>query len=261
MDDDMRIFVLLALLASPALADISTVEPRPQKLSTTDLVRLYTVWFNNPYDYMFDQSGPKFSVNGREYGRFIAGIGGIVRYGGIIDAAAQFVKKQPQPSFGDLEPIERLAGRRIYTAPMRVNPDFVRWAVQNTVPPPETRILDHTAKEYYDHLFSRFFRLMAAAHVWLDGPGRLERERAAYFKASTSAKFDGVEYLEKHFDGVLPAYAMRADGTAFTPAMAIGFWLRRSADGTAPELWSALQKMLTAYDPQFKARGDELPAR
>src|SRR5262245_56730456 len=100
----MRALGIFLVLVTTAYADTSVQGPRT--LSVTDLVRLYGAWFDRPYEYMFGSGQPRLSVDGRSYGRLEAGIGGIVRYGGIIDAAAHFLK-EPAPAFGDLTPIER----------------------------------------------------------------------------------------------------------------------------------------------------------
>lgn len=41
---------------------------------------------------------------------------------------------------------------------------------------------------------------------------------------------------------------------------ALGFWLRRSVDGTRPEFEAGLRRMLRAYDPQFLVKYDANPS-
>jgi len=240
-------------LIQDARADISTSAPA-NTLSTIDQIRLYEGWFVHPYEYMF---GPgAFSVNGVSYGSLLAGIGGIVKYGGLIDAAARYLKL-PRPSHGDLGPIERLAGLPIYKKVAakghlaEINPAFVRWAVANTVPPPSAQLLGHSCQEYYDRVFQRFFRLMAASRAYLTTDVSMARERDAYQKAARAPRFDGLEWLEHRYARALPAYAIEHNGTNFTAPMAIGFWLRRNSDGTETELLQALQRLLSQYDPTF----------
>jgi hypothetical protein len=41
----------------------------------------------------------------------------------------------------------------------------------------------------------------------------------------------------------------------FTPQMAIGFWIRRSVDGTHKELYTGMNRVMTLYDGTWwKAR-------
>ncbi len=247
----MRRLVAFAFLCliHVAHADISTAPPA-NALSTVDQLRLYQNWFTHPYEYMFGAG--VFRVGNLFYGSLNAGIGGIVKYGGIIDSAAAYLKL-PHPSHGDLTPIERLAGMPIYKKPGKVNPAFVHWAVANAVPPPTATMLGHTCQEFYDNIFRRFFRLMAASRARFPDDAALARERDSYLKSARMPKFDGVAWLQREYHGALPEFAAPQDGTQLTPAMAIGFWLRRSSDGTEAELWTALRRMLTQYDPTFVA--------
>jgi len=246
------------LVATAARADISAVPPATSPtLSPSDLIRLYQGWFVNPYEYMFGDE-PGLTVNGRAYGQLHAGISGIVKYGALIDAAAQYLKL-PKPGFGDLGPLEQLAKLKIYKkAPDgynggTVNPAFVHWAAANLVPPPSAELLGHRCQDYYDKMFKRFFRLMAASRAYLDLPGHAG-DRAAYLGVPRSAKtknVDGVEWLQARYAKALPEYALPYNGTNLTPPMAIGFWLRRAADGTDVELRRALLRLLEQYDPGF----------
>lgn len=228
---------------------------------------IYRHWFARPYEYMFDRSAPVLTVNGRSYGRFMAGIDGIVLYGGMTSAAARHLKL-PRPRFYDLSAIEKLSGHKVHLRKSnslrtfsRFNPRLIRWGHQNLVPAPGDLLFQHTYQRVYDGVFSRFFRLMADSYLYLHRQRVPKTEARAYLRAMKRKRFDGIAYLQKRYASELQAYAVAQDGTKFTPQMAIGFWIRRSVDGTDTELFAGLQKVMKLYDGQWwKARQKAVPA-
>lgn len=256
----MRRSILLAsslLLCSLAVGGTRGPGGAPGKaLSASDLLSIYRHWFDSPYEYMFE--GPALlTVGQRPLGEFVAGIDGIMAYGGLAEAIAVHLGRA-KPSFGDLRPVETLSGLKIHRrrgqGPRdfdRFNPAIIRWGYRNLIPAPTARLLGHTCQELYDRIFARFFRLMAASHDYLARGGRMASEQRAYLRAMKRPRFDGIDYLRDRFAGALPAYDLPANGTRLTPSMAIGFWIRRGIDGTAGELWLGLGTLLRRYDRQL----------
>jgi hypothetical protein len=250
---------LLAFVAA-ARGDASAPEIKARALPHPSLISLYESWFEHPYDYMFDGSAPLIKAGGHELGMLKAGIGGIIRYGALNEAAARLLKV-PLANFGDVQPIGKLAGLPVFlkedtqgTGYSHYNPALVRWGHENLIPNPDDRVAGQPCKVLYQGIFRRFFRLMAESYVYLDRGKRWDKETRAYEKAMSRGKdFDGIRYLEGRFAGALPAYAVGQDGTSFTPEMAIGFWLRRKMDGSAAETWTGLGKVMALYDePYFR---------
>lgn len=253
----------LVLVASllPAAATPPTTKAVGRPIAAKELLAIHGHWFDSPYEYMFDRSHPVLTLGNRSYGLFLAGIDGIVLYGGIPEAIAAH-SQQPKPGFYDLRPIERLSGLKIHRQRAnsersfsRFNPAIVRWGHQNLIPDPQAKLLGQPCQEIYDKLFSRFFRLMVESRLHLQQKQSQRKEQAAYLKAMKRRRFDGIDYLEKRFAGALPGYDIDQNGTNFTPAMAIGFWIRRGIDGTAGELWAGLSKLMQLYDgPWWQSR-------
>ena len=74
-----------------------------------------------------------------------------------------------------------------------------------------------------------------------------------YSLAMMNPKFDGGQYLHTKYatmsKSIYPA-ALKVN-YGYTPAMAIGFWLRRGIDGSAPIIWAALKAFLKRFDPKL----------
>lgn len=226
-------------------------------LSEKDLVAIYSAWFDSPYPYMFDRAAGKsvVTIKGRDYGVFLGGISGIVRYGSISEGAALHLKLPKPRTVYDLKPLEKLAQLKIHTKKTNTirrfnhyNPKIIRWGHQNLIPNPKGKVWGHTFQQLYDSVFSRFFRLMAESYLHLHGKKGPNKEVRAYLRAMKRKGFDGIDYLQQQFANALPGYRVPQNGTNFTAPMAIGFWIRRSVDKTDGELWTGLQKLLQRYD-------------
>jgi hypothetical protein len=220
-------------------------------------------WFTEPYEYMFERGGDeasRISIMGKTYGRFVAGVGGILHYGSLTGCVAD-LSDAAKGSYSDVRPMAELAGLPLYGPRMSesqpfgfYNADLIRWGHENLIPDPDTAIGEVSAQQVYGVVFSRFFRMMAESYVYLVESGKYERERRAYWRMARRAgknRPDGIEWLQDRYSGVLADYATGWDGTAMTPQMAIGFWLRRRIDGTDEELWSGLKKLLKRFDREW----------
>jgi len=229
-------------------------------LTASQLGEIYSCWFKSPYDYMFSKSGQPGSVimiNGRSYGTFMGGIGGILHYGSLSECMANLagVKKK---SYSDTSPIACLADVSLYSDQMDeskpfgfFNPDIIKWGYTYMIPDRNDAFGGIATRQVYDIVFSRFFRMMAESYLYFIDKGTLRDEMTAYWEKATAkgpGGFDGIDYLQLRYQGALPQYYASWDGTSMTPQMALGFWLRRGLDGTHKELWKGLKKLLKSYD-------------
>jgi hypothetical protein len=257
----------LALPSPPAEAAAGPRPPAGKRLEPAAVLRVAEAWWTgSPYEYMFAEAAPTVRVNGRDYGMMQGGINGILDYGSLSAAFARVVLSKPTVRFGDRSPIEAVSGLRLIARKAssyrhdfnRYNAHIVTWGAAWLIPDPQAKILGVPAQLLYDRVFRRFFRLMAASHRHLDRAGAWDGERAAYLSAMQAPGFEGLAWLEQRFAGALPEYAPAAiGGSPMTPAMALGFWVRRSEDGTEPALWRALQGLLRRFD---RAWADQLLA-
>jgi len=247
--------------------DTAAVEETPPiplgaGLGIEELRLLMNCWFTDPYEYMFEPADGEagVSIMGRAYGRFMAGVGGIMHYGSLSGCVADLSDAE-KGSYSDARPMAELAGVPLYGPRMNdnqpfgfYNTDLIRWGHENLIPDPETEIGGVSSQRVYDAIFARFFRLMAESYLYLIDSGKYEREKRAYWRMARRTgknRPDGIDWLQQRYDGALPDYATAWDGTSMTPQMAIGFWLRRRIDGTEGELWIGLKKLLKRFDKKW----------
>lgn len=230
----------------PKRDGVHTVEPK--------VAQLFRCWFRNFHDYMADESRGKLTSGGRSYGMLMAGTAGIMHYNGL-DTCAGEIGNRPRGPWGDLSSLEALAG--IPTASKHsglafdaVNPEFIAWARETLIPAPGATIEGITIQLAYDEVFSRLFRVMGETALLLHERYDINTEARRYL-SDTDAGVEGPEWLEDAYGGTLDQYGADVDGTTMTPALAMGFWLRRSSDGSFAACWYAVHDVLTRYDRRW----------
>lgn len=251
--------------AEPARAHKPFVEAQPPPREappgafapvSAEIAELYRCWFRNPYSYMFRAEGEPLEVNGGFYGTLMAGIGGILWYGNLNSCAGELTGQKPR-SYADIAPIEALAGVPA-TLPSSqfsfatVNPEFIAYARQHLLPPPDQTIEGIPVQLAYDRVFRRFFRMMTASLIMLLETTDIELESQSYL-SNTAAGADGLDWLAAQYAGTVPGYNEPWDGTTMTAPMAVGFWLRRHVDGSLAASWHGLREVLDRYDPTWLA--------
>ncbi|MCA9685291.1 MAG: hypothetical protein KC457_24135 [Myxococcales bacterium] len=244
--------------AEPAHTDAVFIEAQPSaggqtQLLAPEIAGLFRCWFRSPYEYMFDPGRGQLQVGSRSYGMLMAGISGMLVYSGLNDCAGEIVGQAPR-SYSDIAPLEIMAGVPA-TLPGQlpfatVNPEFVLWARRTLLPDSQTSVDGVIVQEAYDQVFSRFFRLMAESALLLHERYDIAGETRTYL-ADTDAGADGIDWLENHYGHELRDHGGSWDGTTMTPAMAMGFWLRRQADTSIGPCWHAIRDVVAHYDPQW----------
>jgi hypothetical protein len=238
-----------------------------------ELSRLYSDALLNCYPYMFSELIPGVEIHDKQMGLFMGGIKGMLLYSGMPEAVTAHLQAKgiaPGPTaddFYDIHKYEQFAGNiqafeggeAIFedwqnpVVPFHFyRPEIVRWGYQNLIPDPKTRIAGIPARDIYQQVFARFFRLMAASYLWLQS-NQPKKAQKAYQQQFDNPEFDGLSYLEYQYGGKLPLYESSDSAKSFTPAIAIGFWLRRSIDGSQSEFWEGLSRLMKAYDGQWFA--------
>lgn len=230
--------------------------------SEGELQALYSCFFNDPYEYMFegsvdDDDSDELQINGHYYGRYAAGIGGILGYGSLDNCAFEILRNKFVRDGGDINPDMGILGLYHGQAILKTqqeagfrhfNPEFIKWGAENMVPKKDNAILGYTYQKLYDRVFQRFFRTMALSYLHLQNNRDFEAECQKYSSNMKEEHFEAMSYLGQEYEGVLPEMEIISDSDGMTPQLAIGFWLRRGIDGTADELWEALEGALKEYD-------------
>lgn len=273
----------IALISLAALVYVVSCSPKlrvpeqpvPEKdLSDIALSEIYTGALKDCYEYMFSKQGGSLDIHGKGYGKYTAGIKGMILYTNLKNSVSRYLSSKsgvaPFRASGDfysLKEIESLAGgipafrsgsqfeafgkwtdgKQDFN---RYNPAMVSWGITNLIPSPGTNIAGIRAQEIYNGIFSRFFRMMALSHSYLE-KNNYNKECRLYGEQLGMKSFDGLRYLEQRYSGKLPEYDKAENFSSMTGPMAIGFWLRRRMDGTDAELWNGLNKLLQTYDTQW----------
>jgi len=242
--------ILITLCCSTLLAD------EKRSIPAGDLPDFYKGMFTDPYEYMFDQEAKNpLSIGKAKLGMYLGGINGILFYWSLTDCARKYSNMPKARSWGSLEGLETMSNlqvslREVYKI-RHVNPAFVRWMYVNLIPEPTDKIHNVTCQEIYDRVLKRFFRLMTAAKLYLVNNGLEEKAQLDLLKAMRDQSFEALSYLEKTYGSALPTFTKEFPAAGQTPGMAIGFWIRRSIDGTAPDLWEGLATVMELYDDDW----------
>lgn len=131
-----------------------------------------------------------------------------------------------------------------------INPAIVKWGINNFLPAPDDSILGRSCREIYSELYSHFMRSLYFTLCWLEfSPGRIADEYAVYVDSCKSSSFNGLSYLQEHFNRENPYDSDHDRENFFTPSpVYAGFWLRRFGDGSYQSLKAAVIRILESYD-------------
>jgi hypothetical protein len=123
--------------------------------------------------------------------------------------------------------------------------------------PAETARIDGVPVQLaYDHVFSRFYRLLGESLFCLLETTSIDSEAATYLR-DVQAGVDGIDWLGGRYPSI-PAHGGYRDYVTLTAPMAAGFWLRRKLDGSFPACGHGLRDAYEHYD---RAWLDDLRAR
>jgi hypothetical protein len=145
-----------------------------------------------------------------------------------------------------------------------INPKFVEWASDQLVPNPNEMIMGYKAKLIYQYIFKHSVHLFTRAYLYLQKNHKMKTYQLDYSLAMMTPKFNGGRYLNTKYAAISKTISKTINKTinktvlktklktyGYTPTMAIGFWLRRGIDGSAPIIWAALKAFLKRFDPQL----------
>ena len=232
--------------------------------SQSQLSGLYEKALMNSYTYMFDDQ-VKIELEGQQFGMFKGGVKGMLLYSGMKEGVNELLGGNSGNNFYDITPyIKYSGGINLFENKStsyacfgfmyegvhsfnHVNPTFVNWAKENLIPDPKEKIGEHTFQAVYDAIGSRFFRLMTDSYLYVQRQN-LEEELFQYTVNFNNRSFNGLRYLQNKYADVLSDYREENEQSKFTPGIAIGFWLRRTIDGTSDEFWDGLTTVMEQYD-------------
>jgi len=255
----MRKIKIWAVLAIAGLMAFSP--PAGHQLNEEDRQELINCWFEDPYSYMFESGDGSTVISTIDYGKYTAGIQGFMFYGSLrtcIREKSNRIGRKNFPGSTALDTYSFLSGVEGAVVQNEefgfksIDPKFVLWAAKNIIPEPDEKVGNYDAQHVYTNVFSRYFRLMSKSYLYLEDNDLFEKEWTSYSVAVADGE-NGMNYLDRRFGSTLALHDLDADwdGTSWTGFMAIGWWLRRYADGSADACWKGLSDMMKSYDKQW----------
>lgn len=143
------------------------------------------------------------------------------------------------------------------------NPAFVEWLLTKATPSARGSLAQKATQSAYDAHLRQLAEIFWKTYDKMSHePGCFDREKTAYAKLIASKKLP-KNYYERWFFFMNPHFcggAARADTFYFDNGMdagvngnvtktVVGFWLRRSMDGTMNGFAEGLKKLVASYDP------------
>ena len=139
------------------------------------------------------------------------------------------------------------------------NPAVVRWGADHLIPHPSETIDKIKFQKFYDAVAQRFMRKMAESRMLLEKRYDPRIEIRAYESAAKEeSDLSILDWLESRYKGILASYDIEGEGLDWRPELAMGFWLRRSIDGSADEIYHSIKKIMLLYDAEWYRKTESL---
>ncbi|MCR9141022.1 MAG: hypothetical protein NXI24_02035 [bacterium] len=152
----------------------------------------------------------------------------------------------------------RQGNQRYSTKVNYYNPEIIRWARRNMIPPPKDTVFGVVSyQEIYDEIFARAFHVLHATDVYLrEKEAESGKDRfMVYLKLYQAKDYAGRLQLRNEFDAVYRDEYLSQEADPynyyFSAGHAAGFWLRRGMDGTVDEVRALVREILQKYDPDL----------
>ncbi len=129
-----------------------------------------------------------------------------------------------------------------------INPQIIRWGIDNLIPSPEYTVRGVTYRKIYENCFRDITRLYALCYVYLTNVKDISAEAHAYKSAFSDEEFHAIPWLSDRYDDFRSDIDERV---SYRSDQIFGFWLRRYLDGSADVIWEAFSYLLSLYDNQF----------
>jgi hypothetical protein len=151
------------------------------------------------------------------------------------------------------------------------NVKFVKWAVDHLVPGAHDDVFRSVTQDTYDRNVRPLARTFFAVYRKIERePACFEREKQRYAELLKSGKLPETYYerwypfLDDQFCRQKDAPGLILSTQKLSPGAhdgnvvntCVAFWIRRSIDGTLPEFYRGLAKLLRAYDPELYRQGE-----
>ncbi|MGA1872004.1 MAG: hypothetical protein ACMUJM_26100 [bacterium] len=170
-------------------------------------------------------------------------------------------------SYISISTIQRISGKKIfikgphdkngvdlynYNSFAHYNPEFIKWAAENLIPADNDIMFREFSQKIYDKYFKSLCRTYFTTYLVLAKKNELkENELKKYMQIMKEGRhfnyYQYTNFLERYNSIKNAKYIFGPNLT--TPS--VGFWLRRSLDGTEKDFNLLLKKVLEIYDNTF----------
>lgn len=138
-----------------------------------------------------------------------------------------------------------------------INPAIINWAHKTLLPMPENRFYNYSYQQIYNKIFRSIMRKHALAYYYLHNITDVQditkifNEELAKKDSYAPQEFVYKQFSEFNIKSSM-IYQNTEDDWNIGLEDLIGFWIRRTVDGSADELWKGLGKVLSLYDNEWK---------
>ncbi len=139
----------------------------------------------------------------------------------------------------------------------RYNPEFVTWLVQNGVPGAADPAIRAVSQPMYDRYLRVAARLFYYSKRMIDESGRRDRFLRAFNELLVNPHSPSAQQDLRYFD--LIPQEMYEEPIARICGIAMLFWIRRAVDGTEPQFYEGIQKVLRTYDADWLRQAENTP--
>ena len=162
----------------------------------------------------------------------------------------------PDPTYAQVKRPSALSYAPYECELTNYDPRAIEWLAE-WVPQPTNKIGAHTVQQVYEGSFSRIVRMMVETRLWLHQQDLAYEQSSYCHHVAVDRRFKELDpkqtpqlpvYLKQRYQQVLPVYGAGIRSVDFGPQLAVGFWIRRSLDGTDTAFWNNLIYVLERFD-------------
>lgn len=227
------------------VADMITEMPVFADAAVSDL---YSCWFTSTqeYDFKREEDDVKVSLGDQTYGGYID-YDYAASYAAYLLRSCMASAEGLQASADDYyteevlaSAFERYSGYELSTEGgaaygiTKVNTEAINWAMLHMIPDPKASLQGTSYQEIYDVVFQETVRAYAAAYMTSLHYSNLEE--VYIYELDNNPDFDVFSFFYDHV-------TEQPDR--------VGWWARRSIEGSGKEVWNLIRKVLLNYDKSW----------
>jgi hypothetical protein len=177
---------------------------------------------------------------------------------GLVHSVIDYLSKGDERQMNAFTAFEQLSGLSPYTEksaslPFKnVNPAFIDWASLNLIPDPGRSLYGYQYQTLYDSIFSAFFHKLVLTQIYLERVYDRKVLMDRYYKQISEDSIQCGSWLSTELGNLnVIDHTGKDPFTGYGQHVFLGFWLRRSMDGSEESLKKALITVMMNYDKDW----------